>query len=135
MSGGFDPRWDDPRDRDDESRDVEVHWVELGRGLESDRQPEGDARDHDDGRDRAREHDSRERGNDPRDVFLDGLELPRGLEREVVLDRDHRYEINGEESRTLAATGAFRVVSERDSAPHPSAVSEGGGALPVCRPG
>jgi len=47
-------------------------------------------------------------------VFLDGLELPRGLEREVVLDRDHRYEINGEESRTLAATGAFRVVSERD---------------------
>src|SRR6266446_10658568 len=59
----------------------------------------------------------------------------RGLEREVVLDRDHRYEINGEESRTLAATGAFRVVSERDSAPHPSAVSEGGGALPVRRQG
>ena len=70
-------------------------------------------RDHD-GRDRARDHDPRERGHDPRDVFLDGLELPRGLEREVVLDRDHRYEINGEESRTLAATGAFRVVSERD---------------------
>jgi hypothetical protein len=43
-----------------------------------------------------------------------GLELPRGLEREVVLDRDRRYEINGEESRTLAATGAFRVVAERD---------------------
>ncbi len=30
------------------------------------------------------------------------------------MDRHHRYEINGEESRTLAATGAFRVVSERD---------------------
>jgi hypothetical protein len=30
------------------------------------------------------------------------------------LDRDHRYEINGDESRALAATGAFRVVSERD---------------------
>src|ERR1700737_3493154 len=114
MSGGSDPRWDDPRDRDDESRNVEVHWVELGGGLGSDRQPERDARDHDEGRDRARVHDSREHGHDPRDVFLDGLELPRGLEREVVLDRDHRYEINGEESRTLAATGAFRVVSERD---------------------
>jgi DNA-binding MarR family transcriptional regulator len=115
MSGGSDPRWDDPRDRDDKSRDVEVHWVELGRGPASDRQSEDDARDRDGDRgDRARERDSRERGHDPRDVFLDGLELPRGLEREVVLDRDHRYEINGEESRTLAATGAFRVVSERD---------------------
>jgi DNA-binding MarR family transcriptional regulator len=62
----------------------------------------------------AREHDPRKRVYDPRDAFLDGLEPPRGLEREVVLDRDHRYELNGEESRTLAATGAFRVVSERD---------------------
>ena len=98
-----------------QSRDVEVHWIELGRGPASDRQSEDDTRDRDhDERDRARDHDSRERGHDPRDVFLDGLELPRGLEREVVLDRDHRYEINGEESRTLAATGAFRVVSERD---------------------
>ena len=49
-----------------------------------------------------------------RDVFLDGLELPRGLEREVVIDGDHRYELNGEDSRTLAAVGAFRVVAERD---------------------
>jgi hypothetical protein len=114
MSGGSDPRWDDPRDRDDKSGDVEIQWIELGRAA-SDRQPENDVRDRDDdGRDRARAHDSRERRHDPRDVFLDGLELPRGLEREVVLDRDHRYEINGEESRTLAATGAFRVVSERD---------------------
>jgi hypothetical protein len=40
MSGPSDPRWDDPRDRDDESRDVEVHWVELERALASDRQPE-----------------------------------------------------------------------------------------------
>jgi hypothetical protein len=114
MSSGSDPRWDDPRDRDDESRDLEVHWIELGREPASDRQPEDDPRDPDDGRNRGREHDPRERGHDPRDVFLDGLELPRDLEREVVLDRDHRYEINGEESRTLAATGAFRVVSERD---------------------
>ena len=115
MSSDSDPRWDDPRDRDDESRDVEVHWIELGRSPGSDRQSEDGTRDGDhNGRDRARDHDSRERRHDPRDVFLDGLELPRGLEREVVLDRDHRYEINGEESRTLAATGAFRVVSERD---------------------
>src|ERR1700680_3661102 len=115
MSGGSDPRWDDPRDRDDESRDVEIHWIELGRGPASERQSEGDTRNGDHvGRDRARDHDPRERSHDPRDVFMDGLELPRGLEREVVLDRDHRYEINGEESRTLAATGAFRVVSERD---------------------
>src|SRR6202171_1374489 len=115
MSSGTDPRWDDPRDRDDESRDVKVHWIELGRGPASDRQSEDDARGRDEnGGDRARAHDPREHGHDPRDVFLDGLELPRGLEREVVLDRDDRYEINGEESRTLAVTGAFRVVSERD---------------------
>src|ERR1700694_3408879 len=115
MSGGSDPRWDDSRDRDDKSRDVEIPWIELGRGTASDRQSEDDARDGDhDGRDRARDHDSRERRYDPRDVVLDGLELSRSLEREVVLDHDHRFEINGEESRTLAATGAFRVVSERD---------------------
>src|ERR1700674_5635466 len=115
MSSDSDPRWDDPRDRDDESRDVEVHWIDLGRSPGSDRQSEDGTRDGDhDGRDRARDHDSRERRHDPRDVFLDGLELPRGLEREIVLDRGYRYEINGEESRTLAATGAFRVVSERD---------------------
>jgi hypothetical protein len=115
MSSDSDPRWNNQQDRKGESRDVEVHWIALGRGPASDRQSEGDANTRDDdGRDRARDRDSREPGRDPRDVFLDGLELPRGLEREVVLDRDHRYEINCEESRTLAATGAFRVVSERD---------------------
>ena len=97
MSEGSDPRWDDARDRDDKSRDVEVHWIELERGPTSDRLSDDDARDRDHvGRDRARDHDSRGRDHDPRDVFLDGLELPRGLEREVVLDRDHRYELNGE---------------------------------------
>jgi hypothetical protein len=76
MSGSSDPRWDDPRDPDGESRDVEVHWIELGRGPTSDRQSEEDTgdRDHD-----GRDHDSRERGRDPRGVFMDGLELPRGL--------------------------------------------------------
>jgi hypothetical protein len=32
----------------------------------------------------------------------------------LVIDRDHIYQLNGEDSRTLAAVGAFRVVPERD---------------------
>ena len=104
----------DPRDLErDEARDIDMPWIELGRGPGSGRE-EDDPRDRDeDGRDR--DHDSRERGpDDPRDAFLDGLELPRGPEREIVLDGDRRYELNGEDSRTLATVGAFRVVSERD---------------------
>jgi hypothetical protein len=105
-----DPRWDDPRDRDEDSRDLDIHWIELGREGASDPRND-DPRDRDeDVRDRDR--DSRDR--DPRDVFLDGLELPRGLEREVVIDGDHRYELNGDDSRSLAAVGAFRVIAERD---------------------
>jgi hypothetical protein len=102
----------DPRDRDDDVRDVEMPWIELGRGPSSDRE-EDDPRDRpDDLRDR--ERDVRERGHDPRDVFLHDLELPRGPEREVVVDGDHRYELNGDDSRSLATVGAFRVVAERD---------------------
>jgi hypothetical protein len=85
MLDSFDPRWNDPRDRD--STD------ELGRDIY---------------------RDSRERGDDPRDALLNDLDLPRGLERELVLDRDRVYELNGEDSRTLAAVGVFRVVPERD---------------------
>jgi hypothetical protein len=99
----------DPRDRDDDVRDIEMPWVELGRGPGSDRE-EDDARDRDkDVRDRDR--DPRDREIDPRDVFLD--RLPRA-ERETVLDGNHRYELNGDDSRSLATVGAFRVVSERD---------------------
>src|SRR5258706_4776910 len=87
-------------------------WIELGRGPGSDRDVE-DPRDRDDDT-RDRDRDSRGREIDPRDVFLDGLELPRGLEREVVMDGDHRYELNGDDSRSLATVGAFRVVAERD---------------------
>ena len=105
-----DPRWDDPRDRDEDSRDLDIHWVELWRDGASDRRDD-DPRDRDED---IRERDREARDRDPRDVFLDGLELPRGLEREVVIDGDHRYEINGEDSRSLAAVGAFRVVAERD---------------------
>jgi hypothetical protein len=42
------------------------------------------------------------------------LDLPRRDEREVVVDRDRVYELDGEDSRTLAAVGAFRVVPEHD---------------------
>lgn len=102
----------DPRDRDDDVRDIEMPWVELGRGPGSDRE-EDDPRDRDeDVRDRDR--DPRGREIDPRDVFLDGIELPRGLEREIVLGGRDRYELNGDDSRSLATVGAFRVVSERD---------------------
>ena len=97
----------DPRTRDDDDpRDIEEHWVTLDRGSSDD-----DPRDVvDDTRDRDR--DPRDR--DPRDPFVDGLELPRGPERELVVDGDHRYELNGDESRSLAAVGALRVVSEDD---------------------
>jgi hypothetical protein len=104
------PRWDDPRNRDDDARDLEVHWIELGSaGISGSR--DDDPRD---GAEDVRERDRDTRDRDPRDVFLDGLELPRGLEREVVVDGDHRYELNGENSRSLAAVGAFRVIAERD---------------------
>ena len=102
----------DPRDRDDDARDIEMPWVELARRPGSDRE-EDDPRDRrDDIRDRDR--DIRERDHDPRDAFLHDLELPRGPEREVVLDGDQRYELNGDDSRSLATVGEFRVVAERD---------------------
>lgn len=78
----YDPRWDDPRERDD-----------------------GPARVYDD-RDRP--------DHDLRDGLMHDLDLPRGEARELVIDRDHMYELNGEDSRTLAAVGAFRVVPEQD---------------------
>jgi hypothetical protein len=88
MFDSIDPRWSDSRERD-------AH----------------------DERDRQVYRDSRERGDDPRDALLNDLDLPRGLERELVLDRDHVYELNGEDSRTIGAVGAFRVVPERDLDP------------------
>jgi len=78
----YDPRWDDPRERDD------------GRARVYE---ERDPADH-----------------DPRDGLLRDLDLPRGEARELVVNRDRIYELNGEDSRTLAVVGAFRVVPERD---------------------
>jgi hypothetical protein len=85
-----DPRWaDDPRDRDDGSRD-------LGRGGRG-------------GSDR-RERDQ----VDPRDVFMEKVDLPRGPDREHVYTRDHVYRLRGSEARTLTTIGAFRVVPASD---------------------
>jgi hypothetical protein len=82
-----DARWGDPRE-----------YGELGHDNE---QPRVYAeRDRDD--------------RDPRDGLMRDLDLPRGEERELVVDRDRAYELNAEDSRMLAAVGAFRVVPEQD---------------------
>jgi hypothetical protein len=101
----------DPRDHDHDVRDIEMPWIELGHGQELVRERDNSC-ERDDVRDPDR--DGREREVDPREVFLNGLELPRGLEREIVIDGDHRYELNGDDGRSLATVGAFRVVSEHD---------------------
>jgi hypothetical protein len=75
-----------------------------------------------------REYDDRDRGDghsrvygerdrddhDPRDSLIHDLDLPRGDERELVVDRHRVYELNGDDSRALAAVGTFRVVPEQD---------------------
>ena len=99
-------------DRDGDSRDVDMPWLDV-RDVPD--------RDHDDVRDRdddarERDRDAREGAHDPRDAFVEGLDLPRGVEREIVLDGDRRYELNGDDSRTLATLGAFRAVAESDPA-------------------
>lgn len=69
-----------------------------------------------------RVYDTRDRDDqDPRDGLMRDLDLPRGDERELVVDRDRVYELDGEDSRTLAAVGAFRIVPEHDlDLPHDS---------------
>ena len=100
----------DPRDRDDDRRDLDVQWVQLGRGSSTGR-GDGSSERHQDARDRERE--PRDRTTDPRDVFVVDVSLPRGLDRELVLERRDRYELNRDDVRTLATVGAFRVVPER----------------------
>ena len=39
------------------------------------------------------------------------VDLPLDRGREYVLDRDRVYELNGDDARTLATVGAFRVIS------------------------
>jgi hypothetical protein len=102
------------RDRDDDART-------LGRGPGDSR--ESNAGHHgpdprDDARGPDREHEPPERTSDPREPFTRHLNLPRGPERELVRDRDREYTLRGSETRTLAAVGAFRVVSSRDLRDH-----------------
>lgn len=70
-------------------------------------------RDSGDGRPRVYDERARD-DHDPRDGLMSDLDLPRGEDRELVIDREHTYELNGEESRTLAVVGAFRIVPEHD---------------------
>jgi DNA-binding MarR family transcriptional regulator len=122
MSGDFDPRDYDSRERDDGIHDREDEWLTLGRGPGStavrDGTADDDVRDRDDDW-RERDREPRDRDSDggtldPRDVFTRDVDLPRGPERELVHDRDRGYTLNGSETRTLSTVGAFRVVSERD---------------------
>ncbi|MBP7620420.1 MAG: hypothetical protein KA745_05610 [Gemmatimonadales bacterium] len=86
----YDPRWgDDPRERDDQSRD-------LSRGSRGASDPR-----------------ERERA-EPRDVFREHVNLPRGPEREHVRFRDRDYTLRSSESRVLASVGAFRVIPADD---------------------
>jgi hypothetical protein len=82
-----DARWGDPRDDGERGRD--------------------------DGRPRVYDERGRD-DDDPRDGLMHDLDLPRGEKRELVVDRDRVYELNGEDGRTLAAVGTFRVVPEHD---------------------
>jgi hypothetical protein len=81
-----DARWGDPREYGERNRD-----------------------------ERPRVYDERDRDeHEPRDALMYDLDLPRGEEREVVVERNCVYELNGEDSSTLAAIGTFRVVPEQD---------------------
>ena len=62
------------------------------------------------GRGGSRREPRRRQSDDPRDVFSRDLDLPRGPTRERVVVRSHEYTLRGSEVRTLATTGAFRVV-------------------------
>jgi hypothetical protein len=104
-----DARSPDPRD-DDRDRDVDIRWASLEQGPSDSRDVDTREREREE---RDRDPDSQDR-YDPRDAFVRELELPRDRDRELVIDRDRQYELDGEGTRTLAAAGAFRVVSERD---------------------
>jgi hypothetical protein len=75
--------------------------------------PEYGERDRDDGLPRVYEDRDRD-DHDPRDGLMHDVDLPRGEERDLVVDRARAYELNGEDSRTLAAVGTFRVGPEHD---------------------
>ena len=84
MSGDFDPRDCDSRERDDGILDREQDWLTLGRGPGSaavrDGEADHDARDRGDDRRDERDRGPRDRDDDrtldPRDVFMRDLDLP-----------------------------------------------------------
>src|SRR5437773_11317883 len=78
----------------------------------------GDYESRDEARSSDRDLDSRDREFDPRDTFTRDMNLPRSHERHLVHYREHEYSVRGSESRSLAAVGAFRVVSSRDLRDH-----------------
>ncbi|MGE3844898.1 MAG: hypothetical protein AB7I50_25315 [Vicinamibacterales bacterium] len=81
--------------------------------------PRDNARDREGGDGRARLYEDRDRHDpDPHDALMRDLGLPRGAERDLVVDRDRSYELNVEDSYTLAAVGAFRVVPARPRCHH-----------------
>jgi DNA-binding MarR family transcriptional regulator len=118
MSGDFDPRDVDSRERDGGIHDREDQYLCLGRGGGGLAKNADDDTSGRDSRSRDRDREARDRqddrGLDPRDVLVRNLDLPHGNDRELVHGRDRAYTLNGSETRTLATVGAFRVVSERD---------------------
>jgi DNA-binding MarR family transcriptional regulator len=112
---GYDPRDQNARDGDDGIRDREEDWLATGRRPIS-ATPHDDRTGRDAGdRDRATRDRENDRGSlDPRDVFSRDLDLPHGPERELVRVRGREYRLNGPDTRTLAAVGAFRIVREHD---------------------
>jgi hypothetical protein len=119
MSGDFDPRDIDSRDRKDGIYDREEDWLVLGRGPGSsgvrDDTVEDEIRGRDEDGREERDRDARDRdeglgGFDPRDVFMRDLDLPDGRERELVRDRDREYSLNGSDTRALSTIGSFRVT-------------------------
>src|SRR5262245_42518233 len=48
------------------------------------------------------------------DLFSRHLEMPRGATRDRFEGRERDYQLNEDETRTLATIGAFRVVSTDD---------------------
>ena len=113
-----DGRWgDDPRDRDDDRRDRERD--DDFDGATHRLAPTDRERSRDDTRQPSRGPGSDDRGRDQRDTFTRHVDLPRGEERERVQDaRGREYTLRGSESRSLSATGAFRVVHARDLRDH-----------------
>ena len=116
----FDPRDSDSRDEDRFSlaRDRNDNGPSLGRSGGNSRESHDDDGRRENARAPERDRDERPRDNDAREVFTRPLNLPRGPDRELVRDRDRQYSLRGSESRTLAAVGAFRVVSSRDLRDH-----------------